>query len=189
MRRIPAILLLAGLAACGGSGGGGNDGTAGDGSAIVSHADQLRALDAAAARLADLDLTDTLPTTGSATYAGHLGATAVIGGDPVFVTAGVTLTARFGGGTISGSFSDARAADGTVTGSGRFDGGIFGPAGIEAPVTGTLVRSGTAHTVACDLRGAFVGSGAEGIVGTMEAELRRGGSPSGRFDGELWAEN
>jgi hypothetical protein len=189
MRCIMAVPLVAGLAACGGGGGGSNDGTAGDGSAIVSHADQVRALDAAAARLADLDLTDRLPTTGSATYAGHLGATADIGGAPVFVTAGVALTARFGGGTITGTFTDARAADGTVTGSGRFEGGTFGPAGIEAVVAGTLVRSGTAHAVAGDLRGAFLGTGAQGIVGAIEAELRVGGVPSGRFDGELWAEN
>lgn len=185
MRHILVLFVPAALAACGGSG---NGGTGGDGSALVNHADQVRALDAAAARLADLDLTDTLPASGSATYAGHLGATAVIEGDPVFVTAAVALTARFGSGTIFGTFSDARAADGTVDGAGQFGNGPFGVAGIETEVTGTLTRSGTAHAVAGDLRGAFLGPGAQGIVGAVEAELTRGGQPSGRFDGEVWAE-
>jgi hypothetical protein len=176
---------------CGGSGGGadgGNGGSPGNGSAIVSHADQVRALDAAAARLADLDLTETLPATGSATYAGHLGATAVIDGAALLVTAEVALTARFGSGTISGSFVNASAADGTVAGSGLFESGTFGPAGIEAGVSGTLVRAGTAHAIAGAMRGAFLGPGAQGIAGAIEAEVSRGGVSSGRFDGELWAE-
>jgi hypothetical protein len=191
MRSILVLPVLAGLAACGGGGGAddGGGGAPGDGSAGVSHADQLRALDAAAARLADLDLTLGLPTSGSATYAGHLGATAVIDGTPVFVTADVELTARFGSGTIFGSFANARAADGAVDGGGAFANGTFGPAGIEAGVSGTLVRSGTAHAIAGDLRGAFLGPGAEAVVGAIEAGLSRGGVPSGRFDGEVWAEN
>lgn len=189
MRLIFVLPVVAGLSACGGSGGSGNGGTGGDGSAIVSHADQLRALDAAAARLADLELTDTLPSTGSATYDGHLGATAVIGGDPVFVTAGVTLTARFGSGTIGGTFSEVRAADGTVDGAGVFENGTFGPAGIETAVAGTLVRSGVAHTLAGEMRGAFLGSRAQAVVGAIEGDLQRGGVASGRFDGEVWAEN
>lgn len=193
MRSILVLPVLAGLAACGGGGGGGGadggGGPPGDGSAGVSHADQLRALDAAAARLADLDPTVSWPASRSATYAGHLGATAVIDGAPVFVTAAVELTARFGSGTIFGSFSDARAADGTVDGGGEFANGTFGPAGIEAEVSGTLLRAGTAHAIAGDLRGAFLGPGAEAVVGAIEAGLSRGGVPSGRFDGEVWAEN
>jgi hypothetical protein len=142
-----------------GSGGSGNGGTGGDGSAIVRHAEQARALDAAAARLGDLDFTATLPASGTASYAGHLGATAVFAGAPVFVTADVALTARFGAGSISGTFSDASAADGSVTGSGRFDNGTLGPAGIAADVTGTAraLRRG-AHG-RCGMRGAFLGAG------------------------------
>ena len=49
MRRILVLGAMGALAACGGSGGSGNGGTGGNGSAIVSHADQVRALDAAAA--------------------------------------------------------------------------------------------------------------------------------------------
>ena len=191
MRSILVLPVLAGLAACGGGGGAGdgNGGAPGDGSAGVSHADQLRALDAAAARLADLDLTGSLPASGSASYAGHLGASAVIDGAPVFVTAAVELTARFGSGTIFGSFANARAADGTVDGGGEFANGTFGPAGIEAGVSGTLVRAGTTHAIAGDLRGAFLGPGAEAVVGAIEAGLSRGGVSSGSFDGEVWAEN
>jgi hypothetical protein len=110
-------------------------------------------------------------------------------GAPVFVTAEVSLTARFGGGTITGTFANARSADGTLAGSGRFEAGSLGPTGIEAGVTGTLVRSGTAHAVAGNLRGTFLGSGAQAVVGAIEASLSRSGAPSGRFDGELWAEN
>jgi hypothetical protein len=182
------MALTTALAACGGSGGSGNGGTPGDGSAIVTHGEQARALDAAAARLADLDFTDTLPATGTGTYAGHLGATATFGGEPVFVTAEVALTARFGAGTISGSFAEASAADGTVTGSGRFEDGRFGPAGIEAAVSGTLAMSGASPTVDGDLRGAFLGTGAQGIAGAIEGRLLRNGAEAGRFDGELWAE-
>lgn len=192
MRHVPALVLATALAACGGSGGGadgGNGGSPGNGSAIVTHEEQARALDAAAARLADLDLTGSLPASGSATYAGHLGATAVIDGVPVFVTAAVELTARFGSGTILGGFSDVRAADGTADGGGEFANGTFGPAGIEAGVTGTLVRSGATHAITGDLRGAFLGPGAQAVVGAIEAGLSRGGMPSGRFDGEVWAEN
>ena len=187
MRRILVSGLLGVLAACGGSGGS-NTGTPGDGSAVVSHADHLRALDAAAARLQDLDFTATAPARGSATYAGHLGANAVFGEAPLLVTAGVVLTARFEAGTISGTFADARSADGTVSGSGRFEDGSIGPAGITAGVTGTLARSGTAYAVEGEMRGAFLGSAAQGIAGAIEAELRRGGTPAGRFDAELWAE-
>ena len=190
MRRIMALGGLAGLVACGGSGGSGNGGMPGDGSAIVSHEEQARALDAAAARLADLDFTPTLPSSGTATYAGHLGATAVFGGEvPVFVTAEVALTARFVSATISGSFAGATSADRTVTGSGAFTGGTMGPAGIDASVSGTLSRAGVAHSVDGGFRGAFLGPGAQGIVGGIEAELLRDGAPSGRFDGEVWAEN
>ena len=191
MRHVPALVLATTLAACGGSGGGadgGNGGSPGDGSAIVTHEEQARALDAAAARLADLDFTEALPTSGTGTYAGHLGATATFGGAPVFVTAEVALTARFGAGTISGSFAEASAGDGTVTGYGRFEDGRFGPAGIEAAVTGTLFRSGDARTVEGDLRGAFLGAGAQGIAGAIEGRLMRNGAEAGRFDGELWAE-
>jgi hypothetical protein len=39
------------------------------------------------------------------------------------------------------------------------------------------------------MRGTFLGPGAEAVVGAIEADRRRGGVPSGRFDGELWAEN
>jgi hypothetical protein len=193
MRSILVLTALSGLAACGGGGGGrsdgGSGGSPGDGSDLVSHADQLRALDAAAARLADLDPTESLPASGSATYAGHLGATAVIDGAPVFVTAAVELTARFGSGTIFGSFATVRAADGSVDGAGQFANGTFGPAGIETGVTGTLVRAGATHAIAGDLRGAFLGPGAQAVVGAIEAGLSRGGVPSGRFDGEVWAEN
>jgi hypothetical protein len=188
MRAILAPAFAAGLAACGGSGGSGNGGTGGDGSAIVRHAHQARALDAAAARLADLDFTATLPASGTASYAGHLGATSVFAGAPVFVTADVALTARFGAGTFTGTFSDASAADGTVAGSGRFDNGTLGPAGIAAEVTGTLVRSGAAHTIDAGMRGAFLGVGAEGLVGSIEGRLLSGGAETGRFDGEVWAE-
>lgn len=188
MRRILVSGFLGALAACGGSGGS-NTGTPGDGSAVVSHADQLRALDAAAARLQDLDFTATAPARGSATYAGHLGANAVFGGAPLLVTAGVVLTARFEAGTITGTFADARSADGTVGGSGRFEDGSIGPAGITAGVTGTLSRSGTSYAVEGEMRGAFVGRAAQGIAGAIEAELRRGGAPAGRFDAELWVEN
>jgi hypothetical protein len=188
MRRILSLAAAGGLAACGGSGGSGNEGTGGDGSAIVSHSAQVRALDAAAARLGDLDFTATLPASGTASYAGHLGATAVFSGAPVFVTAEVAMTARFGAGTISGTYSEAGAADGSVTGSGRFDNGAIGATGITAEVTGTLLRSGAAQTVDADLRGAFLGSGAEGLVGTIEGRLLTGGAETGRFDGEVWAE-
>jgi hypothetical protein len=53
MRRILAVLGLAGLAACGGGGGGGNDVTL-DAPATGSHTQQLRALNSTAERLADL---------------------------------------------------------------------------------------------------------------------------------------
>jgi hypothetical protein len=188
MRPVFALAVAAGLAACGGSGGSGNGGTGGDGSAIVRHTDQARALDAAAARLADLDFTATLPAAGTASYAGQLGAMAVFEGAPVYVTADVALIARFGAGSISGTFSEASAADGTVSGSGRFDNGTVGSSGIAADVAGTLVRSGAAHAVDAGMRGALLGTGAEGLVGTIEGRLLRGGAESGRFDGEVWAE-
>jgi hypothetical protein len=188
MRRILSLAAAGALAACGGSGGSGNGGTGGDGSAIVSHAEQARALDAAAARLGDLDFTATLPASGTASYAGQLGATAVFSGAPVYVTADVALTARFGAGTISGTFSEASAADGSVSGSGRFDNGSLGPAGIAAEMTGTVVRSGAARTVDAELRGAFLGAGAQGLVGAIEGRLLTGGAETGRFDGEVWAE-
>jgi hypothetical protein len=176
------------LAACGGSGGSGNGGTAGDGSALIDHAAQLRALDARAARLADLDVTASLPPAGAATYAGQMGVTAVFGSAPVFVTADVDLTVRFGAGTIAGSFVRASSADGTMSGSGRFGDGSAGSTGIDAPVTGTLVRSGVAHEVDGTLRGAFLGPGAEAVAGAVEGRLRRGGAEAGRIDGEVWAE-
>jgi hypothetical protein len=189
MRRGLAMLAMAtGLAACGGSGGSGNDGTGGDGSAIVGHADRVRALDAAAARLGDLEFTANLPSSGAASYSGTLGATAVFDGAPAFVTADVALTARFGAGTISGGFSGAGSEDGTVSGSGLFTEGTALRSGIDAPVTGTLTRSGVAHEVRGNLRGAFLGPGAEAVVGAVEARLLRGGAETGRLDGELWAE-
>jgi hypothetical protein len=188
MRRILVLGAMGALAACGGSGGSGNGGTAGDGSAIVSHADQRRALDAAAARLGDLDVTASLPPSGSATYAGQMGATAVFGSAPVFVTADVDLTVRFAAGTISGSFAGASSADGTVSGAGQFGEGTAGATGIDAPVTGALTRSGVAHGVDGTLRGAFLGPGAEAIAGAVEGRLLRGGAEAGRIDGEVWAE-
>jgi hypothetical protein len=105
------------------------------------------------------------------------------------VTAEVELTARFVSATISGSFSNATSADATVAGSGDFAAGTLGPAGIDASVTGTLSRDGVVHGIDGGFRGAFLGPGAQGIVGGIEAELRRDGAPSGRFDGEVWAEN
>jgi hypothetical protein len=188
MRRILVLGVLGALAACGGSGGSGNGGTGGDGSAIVSHADQVRALDARAARLADLDLTASLPPSGTARYAGQMGATAVFGSVPVTVTADVDLTVRFGAGTVSGSFARASAADGTVSGSGLFGEGTAGSTGIDAPVTGTLTRLGVAHAVDGTLRGAFLGAGAEAIAGAVEGRLLRDGAEAGHFDGEVWAE-
>jgi hypothetical protein len=188
MRRILIMGALCAVVACGGSGGSGNGGTAGDGSAIVDHADQVRALDAAAARLADLDLTASLPPSGAATYAGQMGATAVFGSVPVFVTADVDLTVRFGAGTIAGSFSRASSADEAVSGSGTFGEGTVGATGIDAPVSGTLTRSGVAHDIDGTLRGAFLGAGAEAIAGAVEGRLLRGGAGAGRFDGEVWAE-
>lgn len=189
MRRIMAVLGLAGLAACGGSGSG-KDGTPGDGSAIVSHADQLRALNATAARLADQDFTPVLPSRGTATYSGHLAGLAVFGGsEPVLVTATVNLTAQFVPATISGSFSNARSADDTVSGSGAFTNGTLGPAGIDSSLSGTLSRSGEALAVDGAFRGAFLGRDAQAIVGGIEADLRRNGAPAGRFEAEVWAEN
>jgi hypothetical protein len=187
MRRIMALALLGGTAGCGGGGGGG---TPADGSTLVSHEDQARALDAAAARLTDLDFTASPPTSGTATYAGHLGATAVFGDEaPVFVTAAVELTARFGNGTISGGFSNATSADRSVTGSGAFGGGTMGGSGIETTVSGTLTHDGVAHGIDGGFRGTFLGPGAQGVVGAIEADLLRDGAAAGRFDGEVWAEN
>lgn len=188
MRRILVLGAVWALAACGGSGGSGNGGTGGDGSAIVDHAVQVRALDARAARLADLDVTASLPPSGTAIYTGQMGATAVFGSAPVFVTADVELTVRFGAGTISGSFARASSADRSVRGSGRFGEGAASDTGIDAPVTGTLTRSGTAHDIDGRLRGAFLGEGAEAVGGAVEGRLLQGGAEAGRFDGELWAE-
>lgn len=188
MRRVLLLLAAGTVAGCGGSGGSGTGVAAGDGSVSVTHEEQRRALDARALRLADLDVTASLPPSGSATYAGEMGATAVFGGAPVTVTADVELTARFGAGTITGSFARASSADGTVSGGGTFGTGTVGAAGIDAPVAGTLVRSGVAHEVDGTLRGAFLGPGAEAVTGAVEGRLLRGGAEAGRIDGEVWAE-
>ena len=95
---------------------------------------------------------------------------------------------RFGAGTISGSFTRASSADGAVSGSGSFGEGTVGATGIDAPVSGTLTRSGVAHDIDGSLRGAFLGPGAEAVAGAVEARLLRGGAEAGRFDGEVWAE-
>jgi hypothetical protein len=189
MRRILAVLGLAGLAACGGGGGGGNDVTL-DAPATGSHTQQLRALNSTAERLADQDFTPDLPTSGSATYTGHLAGLAVFGtAEPVLVTAGVTLTAEFVPGTIAGSFTNARSADDAVSGSGTFTDGAIGPAGIDTRVTGTLSRAGTVHAVDGAFRGAFLGANARAIVGGIEADLRRDGTAAGNFQAEVWAED
>jgi hypothetical protein len=188
MRRVLFLCAAGAVAACGGSGGSGNGGTAGNGSAITDHAARLRALDARAARLADLDVTASLPPSGTATYAGQMGATAVFGSVPVVVVAEVELAVRFSAGSISGSFSRASSADGTVTGSGTFGTGTAGATGIDAAVAGTLTRSGVAHEVDGTLRGAFLGTGAEAIAGAVEGRLLRAGAEAGRIDGEVWAE-
>jgi hypothetical protein len=180
---VRALLLTALLPACGGGE------SAGDGSAIVNHEAQVRALDAAAARLADLDPTSVLPGTGTAVYAGHFGATAdLAGADPLFVTAEVSLTARFGPGTIDGRYSKASAAGGGVSGQGAFVNGTIGPAGIDAEVTGTLITGARTHNVVGTFRGTFLGPGAGALGGGIETVLTRNGSVAGRLDGELWAE-
>jgi hypothetical protein len=117
-----------------------------------------------------------------------MGASAVFGSTPVFVTADVDLTVRFGAGTVAGSFARASSADGAVSGSGSFGEGSAGDTGIDAPVSGTLTRSGVAHDIDGTLRGAFLGPGAEAVAGAVEGRLLRGGAEAGRFDGEVWAE-
>lgn len=189
MGRIAAsVASLACLAACGGSGGG-NDGTPGNGGVIVRFEDQLRALDAAAVRLADLDFTASPPATGIAVYRGHLGATmAIAGAAPDFVVAQVEMTARFSSGTIDGRFTNLTTQGGTVSGAGLFHDGTFGPSGIDGGVSGTLRRDGVDHTIAGTFRGDFLGAEAQGIGGGVEATLGRQGALVGRFDGEVWAE-
>lgn len=189
MGRIAALAAgLACLAGCGGSDGG-SGGTPGDGGVIVRFEDRVAALDAAAARLADLDFTGTRPTAGFAVYRGHLGATAdVAGAAPEMVVADVTMTARFGSGTIDGSFTNLASEGGAISGSGQFHGGTLGPAGIDSGVSGMLLRDGSAHAIGGTFRGDFLGAGAEGLGGGIEAVLTRDGAPSGRLDGEVWAE-
>ena len=191
MRLAVSAALVLGISACGGGGGGGSDGrTPGNGGVIVRFEDQVRALDAAAARMADLDFSGTLPGSGSAVYRGHLGATAVVdGAAPDFVVAEVEMTALFASGTIGGTFRNLASSRGDVSGGGVFDGGRFGPSGIESPMAGTLSRGGAAHAIDGAFRGAFLGEGARGLGGGMEATLSRDGASTGRLDGELWAEN
>ena len=189
MKHMAAVAAsLACLAACGGSGSG-KDGTPGNGGVIVPFEDRVRDLDAAATRLADLDFTDRRPASGTAVYRGHLGATAVIAGAaPDFVVAQVEMTARFSSGTLDGAFTQLGSADGTVTGSGAFEAGTFGRTGIDSGVSGTLRKGGTVHAIAGTFRGDFLGADARGIGGGIETTLSRNGAPSGRLDGELWAE-
>lgn len=183
MRNLGLASLAGLLAAC--SGG---DGLPGD--PAPPHGDALAAdLAATAARLADLDPTLALPTDATATYSGLMGLTAdIAGAPPDLLTARMTLTARFGAGTIAGSFGEMQGRSLTVAGSGLFTEGTIGPAGVEARMTGTIAAGGRALTVAGDLRGAFLGTVAEGIGGTLTADVTEAGAPAGRLDGEFWAE-
>jgi hypothetical protein len=138
---------------------------------------------------ADLDFTDPMPGSGSAVYRGHLGATAVLdGAAPTVVVGEVEMTALFASGTIGGTFRNLVSAEGDVSGSGVFGGGRFGATGIESALSGTLRRGGVEHAVAGTFRGVFLGAGAVGIGGGVEATLSRDAAQSGRLDGELWAE-
>ncbi len=173
------------LPACGGSSGLG---------AVVappiSAAVRQAAFDALTSRVENMSATATLPSSGSASYTGLIGATASAPGFGVLhVTADTTLDAHFGTQTITGSFGQVISSDGTpVSGSGTFSNGTIGIAGIDADVGGTFSTGGQNYGVKGTIDGFFLGSGANAIGATLNANLRQGGSPVGSLTGEIWAE-
>lgn len=195
MRRIICLLsVLSLVAGCGGGAAGLTGGGDGDGDTAVddrvSPLVRETAFEALASRLEDLAFTTDLPTTGEATYEGFIGATAQARGvGPVFVTAEAELTARFGNATISGHFGDVMSSAGiAVSGSGTFQNGTIGPAGIDADVAGNFTAGGRSFAVSGAIDGAFLGPGAEALGAVLDADLREGGDRVGTISGDLWAE-
>lgn len=182
-RAILAILLLAlpVLAGCGGGGAGNGP----DGPMVLDPDRQRIALDTLADGLADLDFTADLPAGGEAVYRGYAGLTAEAAGrETLFLTGQVALTARFAAGTIAGRIDGFAATGGAgVGGDIALQDGRVGVTGFSGDLAGTLRAWGSDHAVSGSATGAFLGAGAEGIAGVVDATLSGGGA----LTGEVWA--
>ncbi len=185
-RFLVLLLSCTWLLACGGtSGDGGAPGDAGHGMEYVV---RDAAFESLASRLEDAEPTVTLPLSGSATYAGFMGAVVTPAGqDTVFLTGKGEISARFAERTVAGRFDRFLGAGGaTIPGEIVLVDGRIARAGISADVAGTIDVAGRSHAVSGNLSGTFLGPGADSVGGVVEAGLSAGGRPSGGFSAEVW---
>lgn len=185
MRPMIALLALALLGGCGGAAAPG-----GDDPPAIAPAVRLAAFGALASKLEDLEPNLALPGTGSATYQGYLGGTAVPeGGAPVGFVGDAALTLSFGEGRASGTLSSFVSASGaSVSGDAVLTSGRIEAGGVSAGVVGDITIGGTGYGLDAVLLGTLLGTETAAFMGFVSGDLRRAGDRAGTVTAEVWAE-
>ena len=176
--------LLAGvlLAGCGGSG------TTSSGPASTAFEELFLQGEALDSRLALLEATETMPTTGTARYRGvaAFGDTrdeAAISSAPLALSA-VTLTADFADSRVSGSLEDFRTGGGGVSGRMTLRDGSIVDNGFHAGLDGAVDLGGGLTLEGQAMSGLFLGAGAAAVAGILEGTDGSGGEVFGVFGAE-----
>ena len=180
MRGIFMVVLLGGLAGC--SGGRGADG--------LSRADQAAALAAALAE-ENISAPSTLPTGGTATYAGFMTLGLPIGGTTQDFVGDLDVIVDFAANNsqLSGSVSNFDGVSGTLTiAGGELDRSADPRVDytFDGAVTGTLAQSGARYDIDASLLGEFRGRNQDGLMGIVFGDIV---GPDGQdiFDGSIAA--
>ena len=160
-----ALLTVAALAACGGSGGGDSDR---DDS--PSFAELATRNEDMADRVAAMEETVTLPTAGSATYEGT-GAFDVGTDGTTDMLAELALEANFVSSEVGGEFSNFVGADGReIDGELTIADSVVNSNTFDAHAAGTLDDNG-AKDVEVDMAGTFHGADADAVAGTLDGAI------------------
>lgn len=175
--------LLAGvlLAGCGGSG-------TSSGPASTAFEELFIRGEALDSRLALLEATEAMPTTGTARYRGiaafgDIPDEGAISSDPLALSS-VTLTADFADSRLSGSLGDFRGSGGGVSGRMTLRDGEIVDNGFHARLDGAVDLGGGVTLDGRAMSGLFLGAGATAVAGILEGTDGAGGEVFGVFGAE-----
>lgn len=130
---------------------------------------------ALAVKYAEPTATETMPTEGTATYKGYAGYSDNPDAENADYMSNVTLNANFADATIDGSLTNFRDANNRkLAGSVDVTDGTIVDNEFSANLSGTLSQDDESGIVSGDMYGAFLGEGAEAVVGAMSGGINIG---------------